>query len=107
MRNAHTRPGITPKLCSNSVASAVRGEPVEPSKLAVITSRCLGNLFPMYIVYHNPGARRRHRQPFLAREGAPGVLVTTLPVLTHRGAGKLVILGVALVGFLLVYDVQD
>jgi len=53
------------------------------------------------------GTGRRHDHPFLALEGPAGVFIAALPVLAHRGAGELVILGVTLIGFLLINNVQN
>ena len=65
------------------------------------------SLFAVHVMHDNAGAGRRHGQPFLALERAFGVFVAALPVLAHRRSGKLVVLGVTLVGFLLIDDVQN
>jgi len=64
-------------------------------------------LFAVHVMHDNAGAGRRHGQPLLALERAFGVFVTALPVLAHRRPGKFVVLGVSLVGFLLIDDVQN
>src|SRR5262249_22316867 len=67
----------------------------------------LSIILPMHIVDDDAGALGRHRQPLLVLERALGVLVAALPVLPHRCSRKLVVLGVALVGLLLVDQMQD
>ena len=67
----------------------------------------LSILLPMHVVDDDAGALWRHREPVLVLQGALGVLVAALPVLAHRGAGELVVLGVPLVGLLLIDQLQD
>src|SRR5262249_40192628 len=64
-------------------------------------------VFAVYVVDHKACALFRHGQPVLALERALGVLVAALPVLVPRCAGEFVILGVALVGLLLIDQMQD
>ena len=64
-------------------------------------------LVTMHVVDNDAGTRRRHGHPFLPLERPAGVFVAALPMLAHRGAGKLVVLGVTLVGLLLIDDVED
>ena len=61
----------------------------------------------MDVVHHNARAFNRHPEPLLLLERALGVFVAALPVLAHGGARKLIILGVPLVCFLLVDQLQD
>src|SRR5690349_12733896 len=56
---------------------------------------------PVHVVHHEAHALLRHLDPVAALQRALGVLVAARPVLAHRGARELVILGVALIGLLL------
>ena len=49
----------------------------------------------------------RHRQPVAPLQRTLGIFVATLPVLAHRSAGKIVVLGMALVSLLLIDQMQD
>src|SRR5262249_32027078 len=61
----------------------------------------------MDVMVDNACPRWRHFQPGTALQRALGVLVAALPMLAHRCAGELVILGVALIGLLLVDQMGD
>src|SRR5271166_3920145 len=74
---------------------------------ACVSTAALVFLLAVDVVDEDAGTGRRDGHPFLAFERSPGVFVAALPMLAHRGAGKFVVLGVSLVGFLLVDDVED
>src|SRR5215813_14176984 len=60
----------------------------------------------MDVVHHNACAFNRHSQPLLLLERALGILVAALPMLAHGGARKFIILGMPLICFLLVDQLQ-
>jgi hypothetical protein len=55
----------------------------------------------------NDDAAFRHLQPFVMFQRVLGVLVAALPMFAHRCAGEIMVLRVALIGLLLIDQVQD
>ena len=69
--------------------------------------RYLSVALAMDVVHHYARACHRHPEPLLLLERALGIFVAALPMLAHGGARKLIILGVPLICFLLVDQLQD
>src|SRR5215470_2496208 len=113
MRNAQTSPGTTPKLSravgAEAASDGVGGglETCASITPPAVEPRTGSVVLAVHVVDQDAGAFRRHRQPFATLERALRVLVAALPMLAHRRAGELVILGVTFVGLLLVDQVQD
>src|SRR5215472_5127482 len=61
----------------------------------------------MDVVYYDARAFHWHPVSLLLLERALGIFVAALPVLAHGGIRKLIILGVPLICFLLITDLQD
>src|SRR5580692_7287000 len=64
-------------------------------------------LLAVHVVDQDAGTGRRHDHPLLPLQRPARVFVAALPVLAHRGAGELVVLGMTFVGFLLINNVQN
>src|SRR5215470_17860569 len=91
----------------SAISASMRLAVPPPSPVPFFFMAALSIVLSMHVVHDDAGALGRHRQPLLLLERALGVLVAALPVLAHRGSRKLVILGVAFVGLLLVDQMQD
>lgn len=72
-----------------------------------VQSPVLSVVLAMHIVHDDADAVLRHLQPFAVLECPLGVLVAALPMLAHRGAGELVVLGMPFIGFLLIDQLED